>query len=129
MKERREAIRRDLHSPTTDEANINQYLKVYNEDNNEFLGHLMDISPTGAMLSSKCRVDENQVLRLRVELPRRILGIDGLYLNCKSLWCKTDVNPQYYRVGFEFTDRPHQLEDIIISLVGKVHQPTSANPK
>lgn len=129
MKERRKVKRQRLLHSAAAGAKISQYMRVFNEDTNEFLGYLMDISPGGAMLLSKCSIEIDRRLTLRVELPAEISAGDELVLSCESIWCETDINPQYFRVGFVFTEISPQITNIINGLVGEVHQPRSVSPK
>jgi hypothetical protein len=129
MKERRKEERKRLLNSLATGARINQYLMAFKEDGNEFLGYLMDISSQGAMLLSKCSIDEDQQLRLRVELPKEVCGTDELLLSCKGIWCEKDVNPEYFRVGFLFTETVPQLNDVIKSLTEETTQPKSVGPK
>lgn len=129
MKERRKVKRQRVLDSADVEAKISQYFRVFDEDNNEFLGYLMDISPKGAMLLSKCSIEKDKQLRLRVELPTEIAGADKLVLSCGSIWCEKDINPQYFRVGFVFEETPPQLADMIESIIGETQRSKSVGSK
>lgn len=129
MKERRKVKRQRLLNSAAVGAKISQYFRIFDEENEEFLGYLMDISPNGAMVLSKCSIEKDRQFKLRVEMPAEIARTDDLNLTCKSIWCEKDVNPQYFRVGFVFVETPPQLTDIMENLVGETQRPKSVGSK
>jgi hypothetical protein len=75
------------------------YLRVFNQVNNETLGHLVDITPEGAMLISENPIPVDTHFQLRMMLPAEILGRTHLDFEAESLWSKRDLNPDFHDTG------------------------------
>ena len=76
------------------------YLRVFDRSNNEMLGHLVDITPEGAMLISENPIPVNTHYQLRMQLPAEIFGRAYLDFDAESLWSKPDTNPDFQDAGF-----------------------------
>jgi hypothetical protein len=76
------------------------YLRVFNRVNDQILGHLVDITPEGAMLIHDSAIPTGAHFQLRMMLPAEIFGRDHLDFDAESLWSKRDVNPDFYDTGF-----------------------------
>jgi hypothetical protein len=80
------------------------YLRVYNAATGRLLGHLVDISPGGVMVTSGSRRRLNRTVRLRLVLPdphpRRGKRIE---FEATTKWCRRDANPDLWDTGFETT--------------------------
>lgn len=76
------------------------YLRVFNQVTNETLGHLVDITPEGAMLISENSIPVNTRYQLRMQLPPEIFGRTHLDFEAESLWSKQDINPDFHDTGF-----------------------------
>lgn len=79
------------------------YLRVFNRENGEVLGHLVDITTKGIMImrDSPIEVGVNYSLRIRWRNSSgklQIADFDGV---CR--WCHPDVNPDFYGAGFAIT--------------------------
>ncbi|RFA26978.1 hypothetical protein CAI21_15550 [Alkalilimnicola ehrlichii] len=81
---------------------VNRYLKVFDENDNRFIGYLVDITPMGAMLQSNDPIEPNTPYRLRVELPEKIDGRRHITVEARSVWDKKETNALFYHTGFEF---------------------------
>lgn len=84
--------------------NLVYYLKVFNRESGELLGHLVDITQEGLMLVSENTIPENTLFSLRINFPRDIFGEETLDFSALSLWCRPDVNPLFYDTGFRLMD-------------------------
>ena len=76
------------------------YLRVFNEDTGELLGHVVDINKHGIRLVSDKPIPPNQTFRLWVDVPKENAPRQRIHLEAESLWCGQDVNPDYYDTGF-----------------------------
>lgn len=77
------------------------YLRVYNQDTGELLGHIIDINREGMRLVSDKPLPLNQTYRLLVEIPKGEAGRrQRLELEAESLWSDWDINPDFYDTGF-----------------------------
>lgn len=80
------------------------YLKVYNTIENEFLGHLGDITLEGLMILSDKPLDINKISTLKCMLPIKDNQARDLEIQAKCVWSNKDLNDQYYANGFKFHD-------------------------
>jgi hypothetical protein len=76
------------------------YLKVFDQITGQLMGHLVDITPEGIMLVSEKKIEINKSFNLRMELPAEILMQEEILFEATSLWCKKDINPDFYATGF-----------------------------
>ena len=78
------------------------YLRVFDRATDQLLGHLVDLTNDGAMLISEIQITAEEIFKLRMILPSEI--DDKKYLDFEgfSIWCKRDVNPDFYVTGFKF---------------------------
>ena len=92
-----------------------KYFGIHNRADNQFVGYLLDISSEGMMILSRTAFPEGEILRLRIDLPEEIKGSDELMVEARSVWCESDTNPEYHRIGFSFTFTfPHHNEVITL---------------
>lgn len=91
MDERRIIPRRHLRS----------YLQILDRTTDLVIGHLVNISETGAMIISEDPINNNEKYRLRLDLPEEFEGSRNFDLNSTGVWCKRDrINPNLYASGF-----------------------------
>lgn len=89
------------------------YLRVFNRETGEVLGHLVDITTKGVMIlrDSPIDVGGNYSMRLRWRSndgKLRIADFEGI---CR--WSRPDVNPDFYGAGFAITSAsPEHIEAI-----------------
>ena len=76
------------------------YLRVYNEDTQELLGHIVDINKEGIRLVSDKPILSHQIFRLWLGVPKENGLNQRIHLEAESLWCGRDVNPDFYDTGF-----------------------------
>ena len=78
------------------------YSRVFDLQTTKLVGHLVNITPEGAMLISETPVPGGQDYRLKMELSPDVADVPYLEFEARSLWCQPDVNPQFYNTGFRF---------------------------
>ena len=96
------------------------YLEVYDDDANQLLGHLVDLTTSGIKLVSKQRIPANRNFRLRMMLPEGYFAQKDLYFEAKSMWSANDINPDFYDTGFAAPTLDAKTQDIIRDLVSQV---------
>lgn len=80
------------------------YLRVFNQDSNELLGHIIDISESGMMLISDDPIAVPQGFRVWVDVPNgETHSRQRIQLETRSLWSGNDINPDFYDTGFCIT--------------------------
>ena len=96
------------------------YLEVYDDEANELLGHLVDLTTTGLKLVSKQRIPTNRTYRLRMMLPEGYFSQKDLYFEAKSMWSSNDINPDFYDTGFAAPKLETATQNIILDLVNQI---------
>lgn len=93
------------------------YLRVFNRDNGEVLGHLVDITPKGIMImrDSPLEVGVNYKLRLRWRNSAGKLQLADFEGVCR--WCRPDVNPDFYGAGFAISTASEEHVEAIRGLI------------
>ncbi|GAB4488507.1 MAG: hypothetical protein Fur0016_14290 [Anaerolineales bacterium] len=108
MKERR----------TLDRKYLMVYSRVFDRATGKILGYLSDLSPKGAMIISDDPIGENAKLSLRFDLPDPpLFSTDHLNLEARVAWCKPDIDPSFYNIGFEFLKINEQETAIIEEMI------------
>ncbi|MEI8131766.1 MAG: PilZ domain-containing protein [Leptolinea sp.] len=104
--------RRTLHR-----RHLIYYLKVFERETDTLLGHLVDITEEGLMIVSENPIDGGKEFKLRMLLPREIEGKEEIEFEATSTWCRTDVNPSLFGVGFKFDYVDTLSRQIIFELI------------
>ncbi len=98
MDEKRKSVRRYLYN----------YSQVLDSDKNSVTGRLVNITPEGMMIMSDRPIERDTRFNFRMALPDGVAITDETDIrfegNCR--WCKKAYNPDYFDVGFEFTQLP-----------------------
>ena len=76
------------------------YLRVFDQDTGELLGHIVDINKEGIRLVSDKSIPPGQTFRLWVDVPKENTPRQRIHLEVESLWSDRDVNPDFYATGF-----------------------------
>ena len=99
--------------------NLIYYLRVWDVEEGELLGHLADLTTGGFMLVSEQPVEVGKEYALEVQWedegePREIR------LRAQSRWSNNDANPAFYDTGFRLvdtaTDALFPIEDLIADM-------------
>ncbi|MEW5818537.1 MAG: PilZ domain-containing protein [Spirochaetota bacterium] len=93
------------------------YLRVFDRNTNNLIGNLVDITTEGIMLISEKPINTNQIYYFRMDLPQAVEGKKEIQFDCQSLWCKNDVNPDFYDTGFKFVNISDNARKIITELI------------
>jgi hypothetical protein len=93
-------------------------MKVFNNDTDDLVGFLVNITTEGMMLSSDAAIETDTVFSLRVALPEEIKGNKEITLPAKSIWCDQD-EPPLYNTGFQFQDTEKKDIRIIEKIMKK----------
>lgn len=96
------------------------YLKVYDVQSGEQLGFLGDITIEGMMVMSKERIEIGQVYEIEVRNQSGLSQEQTVRCHARSVWCQTDVNPEYYATGFQFDSVPPDSEHAIRALIREI---------
>jgi len=89
------------------------YLRVFDGMSSKILGHLVDISEKGIMLLSDDPIQINEDYRLRMRLPTEMKERNEIVFSATSRWCKSDLNPDFFRAGFQMHDLKPDIKKLI----------------
>lgn len=84
--------------------NLIYYLKVYDQANGELLGHMADITTEGILVVAEKPIEPNRTFNMDLMLPADMEGKEKIQFKAVSRWFDKDPNPDYYDIGFKFTD-------------------------
>lgn len=80
------------------------YMRVFESVTRKQIGNLVDITPKGIMVVCDKQVPDSQFMKLRLELSNEVSEKPWMEFVAISKWCKPDVNPSMYSVGFEILE-------------------------
>lgn len=102
MNERRNLERRDFSF----------YMQLVNDETQELVGHLVDISSGGFKLDSQTPIPLNKDFRFRMDLTSEVAEKPTMTFLARSKWCQSDpLDPFVYNVGFQLINiAPGDLE-------------------
>ena len=90
MEERRKLERR----------HIMFYSRIFDRKTGKLLGYLGNITTDGVMVISEEPLRCDQDYKLRLDLPEDLYQQPVLNLDAHSLWCQTDIDPNFFNTGF-----------------------------
>jgi PilZ domain len=93
------------------------YLEIIDNDSGSVIGHLADISPQGIMMVGHKPIALNKDFSFRLQLPASFTDSDVISFRAHSLWCKKDVNPEFYVSGFNFSEIADDEIKILTDLI------------
>ncbi len=94
------------------------YLRVMNDDTQQQLGHMVEVSSTGLQLETTAPMLLNMDYYLRLELTPELADRPFIVFIARSRWCKTDdIQPNLYRVGFAIVEILPDDKQIFMNIV------------
>jgi len=100
--------------------NLFYYLDVYDRTTHQFIGHLVDLSPEGAMLISKNLIALGTRIDLRVVLALGSSDQQEFDIQVEIVRSSRDANADYNNIGLYFTDMNAQKKAIIEYLIENI---------
>ena len=100
--------------------NLFYYLDVYDRATHQFIGHLVDLSPEGAMLISKNLIALGTRIDLRAVLALGSGDQQEFDLQVEVVRSSRDANVDYNNIGLHFTDTDPQKKAIIEYLIENI---------
>ncbi len=96
------------------------YLRVMDDDSQEQLGHMVEVSAVGLQLETSAPILIERDYYLRLELTAELADRPYIVFVARSKWCKTDdIQPNLYRVGFSIREILPEDKEIFLNLVQK----------
>ncbi len=89
--------------------NFTYYMQVVDEDAQQTIGHLVDISTLGFKVDCQMNIPPGKDFRLRFDLTSDVADVPYMIFKARSKWCRVDeLYPYMFNVGFEIMSiSPH----------------------
>lgn len=89
------------------------YLRVFEQNSNALFGHVVDLSPSGMLITSDKPLNSAKTYRLAVEDTTIMekLGVIDFEAECK--WCSEDSENQLWDAGFALIDPSEDFEEML----------------
>jgi len=93
-----------------DRRNLLRYLKIFEQESGEFVGHLVNISASGMLVVSEKPMQPDRNMQLYIQLLS-----EKIPLKVRCVWCREDPEIESYNIGFNLfapepeTDRKLKL--------------------
>ena len=106
------AERRRLHR-----RHILFYSRVFDRKTGIFLGYLGNMNEGGMMIISEEPLELEQVFMLRIDLPDENYALPVLNFEARSVWCKKDIDPNFFNTGFRFMEISEKSKQVIAQII------------
>lgn len=93
------------------------YMPIYDVQSLRQVGNLVDITPQGIMIVSENAVAESHTIHMRLELTGDVASKNHMEFHALCKWCRQDISPNLYSIGFEILDLTPEDTDIIQRIV------------
>jgi hypothetical protein len=93
------------------------YLRVFDRNTVNLIGHLVDITPEGVMVISENPIELGLTFQMRMILPKEIFGKEQITFDAISKWADKDVNPSFYDTGFQLLEISDENRLIVTQLI------------
>ncbi len=105
---------------TTPRRRFDLYMRVLDDDTQQILGHMIEVSETGLQLETTAPLLTQKDFYLRLELTPELADRPYMIFIARSRWCKMDViQPNLYHVGFEIVEIMPDDREIFLTIVKK----------
>lgn len=115
-----------VNKPTVQERrrfkrrNLSYYLPIVDNDTQQTVGHLVDISEVGIMIDCKRSIPSGQDYNLRLDLMEGIAEKPEVEFSAQCKWCRSDkIQPYLFNAGFEITSISEEDRGIIQRIAEK----------
>jgi len=85
------------------------YLRVWNTDTKELLGHVVDITTEGLMLVSDQPIELNKHFNLEMQWQGDDGEVKSIYFEAESRWEDKDINTSFCDTGFKILDQSAEI--------------------
>ncbi len=96
---------------SADRRNLLRYLKVFDQESGEFMGHLVNISAGGMLIVSENPVQPDINLQLHIEMV-----CERIPVKVRCAWCLEDPEIESYNIGFNLF-APEPKTDVKLKLL------------
>ena len=93
------------------------YLRVFDLETDEVLGHVADISMNGLMLVHDEHIELDKNYSLGMEIPSEESQRERLSLQATSVWSSSNPNPAFRNTGFKLLEPDEEAVELIMSTI------------
>ncbi len=105
---------------TAPRKNFSFYMRVLDDDTQEILGHMVEVSAVGLRLETVGPLPLNKDYYLRLELTPDLGNLPYIVFIARSKWCKIDeIQPNLYRVGFQVVEIMQEDREVFLRILMK----------
>lgn len=105
---------------TTPRKKFSFYMRVLNDDTQEILGHMVEVSAIGLQLETTVPLPPQMDYYLRLELTPDLADRPFMIFIARTKWCKMDViEPNLYHVGFQVVEIMPDDREIFLHILAK----------
>ena len=112
---------------------IINYLRIFNAQTGEMLGHVMNVTTEGIMLISEKPLTVDKEFHLKMAVPldqEEECETASIELEARSIWNKTDDDPHFHKTGLQFVRCSQDAINALSALIEKLKllQTSKFNP-
>ncbi len=105
---------------TVPRKNFSFYMRILNDDTQEILGHMVEVSSIGLRLETVGPLPINKDYYMRLELTPDLGNLPYIVFIARSKWCKIDnIQPNLFHVGFELIEIMPEDKEIFLRVMAK----------
>ncbi|KKN97500.1 hypothetical protein LCGC14_0156190 [marine sediment metagenome] len=96
---------------------VSSSLEVFDLDNGELLGRVVDLHIEGLMLLSEKPIEMFKSFALQVNLPMTLNGVTEFFVDAESMWGRESIAGGQFWTGLHFTSLPDDARQCIEKMV------------
>jgi len=101
----------------TERTQLIYQLRVFDAESGAFLGHIANLTSKGIMLFGDCKLTVGERIRIRVNLPKNVMGNGNLQLEVLVRWSRQSGDSTALSSGLEAVNLSPEATDAIGRLI------------
>ena len=95
----------------------NDYYLIIDEDTNELMGRIVDLTTDGFMIISDASIDIPQIVNCKMDFQRMIRFQRSMNFMAESKWCEFNKYCHWYETGFRISNISEENIEIIKEII------------
>jgi hypothetical protein len=95
------------------------YMRVLNDDTQEILGHMVEVSSDGLKLETSGALPLEKDYYLRLELTPELADRPFIIFIARTKWCKVGFIPDLFQCGFKIEEIMPDDKEIFLNILKK----------
>jgi len=104
---------------TTPRQKFSLYMRVLDDDTQEQLGHMVEVSSDGLKLETSVALPLEKEYYLRVELTPELADRPFIVFVARTKWCKVGILPDLFQCGFQIIEMMPDDKEIFLNISKK----------